>query len=885
MNFTNYTMRITTFFFFLLCLNTALAQSSILDQKITIEFKNDALDQALKKIQSSSDVIMSFDKNILPAIKIDQTFTNRSIEDILNKLLEETNLSFKLINKTVVIVKSDSQGAVMQKEIEKYTLSGHIYDESNKETLIGVSVFDANGDAGTVSNSYGFYSLSLPEGDYTISYSYLGYDRMTVPVSLNQNQTVDIDLSEMSATLDEIVISEGVIEREEHVRSTEMSVVDLDIETVQKIPALFGEVDVIKALQLLPGVQSVGEGGSGFNVRGGNIDQNLIMLDEAPIYNASHLAGFFSTFNPDAIKDIQFYKGGFPAYYGGRLSSVVDIRMKDGNRKQFGAKGGIGTIMSRLSLEAPLGEKGSFIIAGRRNYLDLLLKAVQNARNNGDSDLADTSFDLYFYDLNAKANYQLDDKNRFFVSGYFGRDVFGISSPEEEIDARVEWGNTTSTFRWNHIYSPKLFSNVTYYFSNYDYFLSFDLDLFKIDWDSRLQEHSLKADFVAYMNPKQTFRFGASGIRYNISPGEIKAISRGRVTEEVQVQINKSIEAAAYVDHEWELSENLKVDAGLRLSSLHNLGPQDVINLDENYEITDTTSYDGGIYNSYWNLEPRFKMRYQLNKVSSIKTSYSRNAQYIQLASNSNYSSPFDIWFSSSELIRPQLADQVVLGYFRNFKDNELQFSFEVFYKSFKNVIDFKDHAELILNENLEAEIRTGRGRAYGMEFQFKKDIGRLTGWLGYTYSKTRRQINTINDGNWYNARYDIPHAINLVATYDLSKRITVAANFNYTSGGAITVPIGGYDFLGTQVPIYSERNGARLPDYHRMDLSLTLRGKKNEQKRFKTEWIFSIYNVYNRKNAFNIRFVDGTINPGTTIAEKTSLFAIVPAITFNFKY
>jgi hypothetical protein len=533
-----------------------------------------------------------------------------------------------------------------------------------------------------------------------------------------------------------------------------------------------------------------------------------------------------------------------------------------------------------------LGEKGSFIIAGRRNYLDLLIKGLQSLREpDEDSDLGNSSFDLYFYDLNAKANYQLDDKNKFFLSGYFGRDVFGIDIPDEDLDARIEWGNTTTTFRWNHLFSPKLFSNLTYYFSNYDYFLSFEDDLYKIDWDSRLQEHSLKADFVSYMNPQQTLRFGASGIRYNISPGEISAFTEGRLTDEVKVEVNKSIEAAAYVDHEWEVSDRLKIDAGLRLSSLHNLGPQDVVSLDDNYEIIDTTSYDGGIYNSYWNLEPRLKLRYQLNDVSSVKASYSRNAQYIQLASNSNYSTPFDIWFSSSALIRPQLADQVALGYFRNFRNNELQFSIETFYKSFKNAIDFKDHAELLLNENLEAEIRTGIGEAYGVEFQFKKDIGRLTGWLGYTYSRTRRQIETINDGNWYNARYDIPHAINAVATYDVSKRVTIGANFNYTSGGAVTFPVGGYDFLGTQVPIYSERNGARLPDYHRMDLSLTLRGKNTDKRRFQTEWVFSIYNVYNRKNAFNIRFVDDPNNPGTTIAEKTSLFSIVPAITFNFKY
>lgn len=885
MNFTNTLMKyILLLAFGWLFASSLAAQTSVLEHRLSIRFDNESLEDAILRIQKESDISVSYDKKILPDEKITKNYTNETLTGIFSDLLQDTGLEYQLINATVVIYKNKDQGSIPSAQPSSFTISGYIYDQSNKESLIGVSVFTTVNNSGTISNEYGFYSLTLPEGNYELTFSYLGYERQTVEIDLDKDQKLDVELAEKSAELDEIVISEETIKLEEHVSSTEMSVVDLDIEVVKKIPALFGEVDVIKALQLLPGVQSVGEGGSGFNVRGGNIDQNLILLDEAPIYNASHLAGFFSTFNPDAIKDIKFYKGGFPANYGGRLSSVVDIRMKDGNQKQFTTQGGIGTIMSRLSLEAPLGQKGSFIVAGRRNYLDVLLKGIQNLRSS-DSDAAESDFDMYFFDLNAKGNYQLDDKNRFFVSGYFGRDVFGIDVPEENINARVEWGNTTTTFRWNHLFSPKLFSNITYYYSNYDYFLSFDLDLFRIDWDSRLREHSLKADFVNYINPSQTLRFGASGILYNISPGEITAFLEGRQTDHVTVQTNKSIEASAYVNHEWEVNDRVKFDAGLRLSSLHNIGPQKVMNLDENYEIIDTLEFDGGIYNSYYNLEPRLKLRYTLDDKSSLKASYSRNAQYIQLASNSNYSTPFDIWFSSSKLIKPQLADQVALGYFRNFLDNKLQFSFEVFYKSFKNAIDFKDHAELVLNENLETEIRTGRARAYGMEFQFKKEVGRLTGWVGYTYSRSRREISGINNGEWYNARYDIPHAINLVATYDLSKRVALSANFNYTSGGAVTYPVGGYDFLGTQVPIYSERNGARLPDYHRLDLSLTLQGKKNKKRRFQTEWVFSIYNAYNRKNAFNIRFTDSKTNPGVTIAEKTSLFSIVPSVTFNFKY
>lgn len=786
------------------------------------------------------------------------------------KSSKNTILKIPLIAIVFLLIGSINLSA--QEDI-KYTLSGHVKDNSSGEELIAATIYVKELGTGNTTNVYGFYSLTIPAGTYQVIYSYLGFEDKTVSITLDKNIRKDVDLNEAGTLISEITITAE--EKDKNIQSTEMSRVTVDVESVKKMPALFGEVDIIKAVQLLPGVKSIGEGTSGFYVRGGNADQNLVLLDEAPIYNASHLLGFFSSFNPDAIKDMQLYKGAMPSRYGGRLSSVLDIRMNEGNSKKFGGSAGIGLIMSRLSLEAPLGEKGSFIVSGRRSYLDLLAKTYLALKGDKSEDK------FYFYDLNAKGNYRLNDNDRIFVSGYFGRDI--LSQGGENLD--VFWGNTTATLRWNHIFSPKLFSNLTAYYSNYNYGLAADDNIDIFDWQSTLKEVSLKADFTAFITPEYSIDFGAQTIKHDIAPGAIKIIDS---TDSVIVDFNvadvSSIENAIYLSNNWDVNDNFSIELGLRGSSIHNLGPHTHFETNEESEILDSTVYDSGIYHSYYNLEPRVGLRYSLGNSKSIKASYNRTAQYIQQASNGNISTPFDIWFNSTPLVKPQIADQFALGYFQNFKNNAYEASFEVYYKGFTNAIDFKEGASLLLNKNLEGELRLGTAKAYGAEFMIKKDIGKVTGWISYTYSKIEKKIESINNNEWYNAKYDKPHDLSLVLSYDLSDRIRFSSNFVYSSGSAVTFPTGKYDFEGTAVPIYSERNGERLPDYHRMDLSMTLKSKNYENNRFKGEWVFGIYNLYNRKNALAINFKEDEIS-GRTIAEKKSIFSIVPSVTYNLKF
>lgn len=761
---------------------------------------------------------------------------------------------------------------------EKFTLSGQVRDAGTGEDLISVTIFAPAMGSGNVTNIYGFYSLTLDAGTYEIVVSYVGYADTKFTVVLDKDVVKNVELSEDIATLGEVVVSADKLNADENIASTDMGAVRVKMEAVQKIPALLGEVDIIKAIQLLPGVKTVGEGGSGFYVRGGNADQNLVLLDEAPIYNASHLLGFFSAFNPEAIKDMKLYKGAIPAHFGGRLSSVLDIHMKEGNSKRFAASGGIGSIMTRLAVEAPITENGSFMVAARRSYLDVVAKGFNKIRGKS-TDFDDGKF--YFYDLNAKTNYRFNNNNRIFASGYFGRDVVDLSAE----GIKVEWGNATGTFRWNHIFSPKLFSNLTYYYSNYDYFLKIEDLASEIDWSSKLKEHSVKLDFGAYLNPNNTLSFGLQSISHDLSPGEIKSFENDKEISSLSLENKKAIESAFYVSNAQKLTDQLKLEYGLRLSSLYNVGPQKTYKQNDKYETIDTITHSKGIFNEYYNLEPRVGLRYKLNKSSSLKASYNRTAQYILQASNGNTATPFDIWFLSTENIKPQLADQFAVGFFKNFKDNQIEFSAEVYYKKFTNAVDFKERAQLLLNENLDGELRIGDGRAYGIELLMKKDEGKLTGWIGYTYSKSEKKIETINNENWYNSKYDKPHDFSLVANYELTKKWSVGGIFVYSSGSPTTYPTGKYILNGIAVPIYSERNGARLPDFHRMDLSVTLNPLKNENRRFKSQWVLSVYNVYNRKNAFSIDFKPEDFDKSQTYAEKSSVFSIVPSITYNAKF
>lgn len=632
-----------------------------------------------------------------------------------------------------------------------------------------------------------------------------------------------------------------------------------------------GEVDIIKAIQLMPGVQASSEGSSGFHVRGGAADQNLILLDEATVYNASHLLGFFSVFNNDAIKDVKLYKGDIPAAFGGRLSSLLDIRMKDGNMKEFHANGGIGTISSRLTIESPfVKDKGAFILSGRRTYLDLMTMMSQ------DEDTKETK--LYFYDLNLKGNYKINENNRIFLSGYFGRDVLKLGD-----GFGFNWGNTTFTLRWNHLFSEKIFSNFSLIRSDYDYELGETGGSTGFKWTSNMKDWKLKADFTYYPNIKNTIRFGASGTYHYFNPGIAKGVGDETMYNELLMPESNALEWAAYLSNKWKPNEKLTINYGLRASAFQNMGKSTVYNFDENYEKIDSTVYKSGdIFNTFWGLEPRANFKYSLNSKSSIKGSYSRTKQYVHLASNSTAGLPLDIWVPSSPNINPQTAGQFALGYFRNFFDDVYETSIEVYYKDMQDQIDFRDHAELLLNPEIEGEFRTGKAWSYGLELLVRKQTGKFTGWVSYTLSKTRRKVPEINHGEIYPANYDKPHNIAIVANYDITRRINIAANWIYATGSPVTFPIGRYEYGNMIIPIYSDRNEYRMPDYHRMDASITIKFGINKDRRYKSDLNLSVYNVYNRHNTWILNFTDD--GPNETIAEKT-YFPMIPSLTFNFYF
>lgn len=754
---------------------------------------------------------------------------------------------------------------------KRFTVSGSIKDESSGEDLIGASVLVKNTRLGTVTNAYGLYSLSLPAGEHILIYSYIGYKSKEIKIALSSDKKQNVALGADVNELSEVVVSaEG---RNANVAKVEMSTEKLSVKTIKSIPALMGEVDVIKAVQLLPGVQSTSEGSSGFSVRGGSHDQNLILLDEAAVYSASHLMGFFSVFNNDAIKEVTLYKGDIPATFGGRLSSLLDIRSKDGNNQKFTGTGGIGLISSRLTLEGPMGsEKASFLVSGRRTYADLFLKL------SSDKDLRQSG--LYFYDMNAKINYRIDDNNRIYLAGYFGKDHFSTKF------AGMNFGNKTATIRWNHIFSPKLFSNFSLIGSFYDYYMKLDLNQqVKQDWKSQMQDYGIKADFSYHPNPAHNIKFGYNMLYHNFVPGKGGGIGEEAIVGRFSFPRQYALESALYLSNESSIGDHLKLKYGLRYSLFQNLGNGEEIDYLEDYKVAySKTHKKGKFYHHQGQLEPRLGAVYLFNDEHSVKGSYSRTAQYIQLASNSAAGSPLDVWFQASQNIKTQLCDQFALGYFRNFADNEYEASAEVYYKNMKNVIDFKDHAELMGNEDLEQEVRFGKGYSYGLELMVRKNSGPLTGWISYTLSKSRRQVDEINEGRWYRSPYDKPHNISIVANYQLSAKWSVSANWVYATGTPVTYPTGRYQIENNYVPIYSGRNEYRYPAYHRLDLSATMQLSK-PGKRLKHELNFSLYNAYGRKNPWTISFMEEQDIPNTMYAESVYLFTFIPSITWNFTF
>lgn len=748
------------------------------------------------------------------------------------------------------------------------TLSGYITDSGSGEGLISANIYVAELETGTTSNEYGFYSITIPKGKYTITFSYAGFKKETLSIDLKYSVNSNIELTQNSFEINEVVV-EGK-KGDYNVKSTEMGTTEIVPQELQSVPVILGEADILKTMQLLPGISQAGDGNSGYFVRGGNTDQNLILLDEATVYNASHLFGFFSVFNSDAIKNAKIIKGSMPAEYGGRISSVLDIKMKEGSNKDWRFTGGIGLISSRLSIEGPIiTDKASFLISGRRTYADIFIPLA------GDKALTDSK--LYFYDLNLKANYRLSNTDKFYLSGYFGRDVLGFSD-----QFGFDWGNITGTLRWNHLFGEKLFSNTSLIFSDYNYVVSIMSGDNDFQITSGIRDVNFKSDFQYFFSSENLFQFGFIGFYHTFLPGEIE--SAGGNVNSFKVDNKYGLELAAYISHETNLTHRIKLNYGLRYSTYLHLGPGKVYNFNEDNFIINTKEYESGkIIGSYGGFEPRFSATFLLDETSSIKTAFSRNYQYIHLLSTSTTSTPIDVWLPTTDIVKPEIANQVSLGYFKNFNENQFETSVEMYYKNLENQIEYENGADIYFNDQIESQLVFGKGRAYGIELYLKKNFGNLTGWISYTISKTDREFPNINNGKSFSARQDRTHDFSLTAIYKLSKTWTLSANWMYYTGDAVTFPSGKYIVDGNVLNLYTERNGYRMPDYHRLDVGATwILSKSNTSEKSLT---FSLFNAYNRKNAYTITFQESESNPLNTEAVRLALFGIVPSVTFNFSF
>lgn len=771
----------------------------------------------------------------------------------------------------------------------KYTIDGVVKDAADGETLIGVNVIIRQTGQGVVTNSYGFYSVTLPAGSYTLEYSFIGYVKATRTVVLDKNLKLPIELQEQSSQLEEIVIVGENEGNSMSVKSVEMSTNKLDIKTIQKLPALLGEADVVKSLQFLPGVSQAGEGSSGFNVRGGSTGQNLVLLDEAPVYNSSHMLGFFSVFNPDAVKEVKLYKGAMPANYGGRTSAVLDVRMKDGNSKEMEVNGGVGLIFSRLSVEGPLiKDKSSFIVAARRSYIDVLA-----------SPFLDGDFGLNFYDVTLKANYTLNQKNRLYVSGYLGRDNFSLSD-----DAIFNWGNKTATVRWNSIISSKLFANFSGVYSTYDYTLGFDQDdSNSFDWNSSITNYLFKPDFSYYINETSELNFGLEATYYRFDPSRTVGVTNGEAVDN-SLEMKYALESAAYINHKLKLSSRADVSYGLRVSHFRYLGAgtaytyNDTIPGKRRSVIGEERYESGQTIASYTTPEPRISFKYETDENSSVKASYTRTSQYIHFISNTTASNPLNVWTPSTNNLKPTVSDQFTLGYFRTLGDkSQYEASIETYYRRSENEVDYINGADLLSNRYLEGDLLSGQGRAYGLEAYIQKKTGRLTGWVSYTLSRSELKVDGINRGKWYPTRYDQTHNLKVVGMFEINKRWSATADFVFTTGTPTTYPNQRYTSQGILIPYNStnSRNDMRIGDYHRLDLSLRLEGKKfrksGKERKIEDYWVFSVYNIYARKNAFSTYFSqsDDRVTAGQPLQAEAHKVAIigtmVPSVSYNFKF
>ena len=789
------------------------------------------------------------------------------------------------MKKIIFIVFCISSGLFAQ---SNYTLSGFVKEKSSAEDLIGVNIVCDAPKTGITTNAYGFYSLTLPEGSYKITYSYIGFQDQTIEVSLTKSIRLNVDLEPYAEEIMEVVLESESMQK---VRSIEMSVNNLETKAVRQLAAVGGEVDIIKSIQLLPGVTSVGEGANGFNVRGGSVDENLVLLDEMTLYNASHLFGFFSVFNADAIKDMKLYKGGIPAEYGSRVSSVLDVRQKEGNANNKEVSGGIGLISSRLLVEGPLWDKSSFMVAGRRSYGDLFLALSSDSSINSNK--------LYFYDLNTKLNTWVGDKDRIFLSSYLGRDVFKFG----DLFAS-SWGNNTVNVRWLHLFSDQVVSNMSYNFNDYDYLISILPPGFDFNWQSKIRNHQFKYDVSYFHSNNHQFKAGLSANKFDFNPGIIEPASSASAITSFEMRAKHSYENALFIQDEWKVSDRILVKAGFRWSSFYRMGTDTILEYQDNasiyydqsigqYEngvVTDSLFYGpNDLVKGYNGFEPRLAIRYQLDESNSVKASYQKINQYLHLITNASSPTPLDIWAPSGPFIKPLIGQQYALGYFHTSANQMWDWTSEVYYKNLENIIDYVDAADLEFNNHLETEIIYGKGRAYGLELMLEKKLGRLTGWVSYTYAKTESLMEGfgpnepgINNREWYPNPQDKTHDLSIVAFYKLNKKWAFSSNFVFATGIPTNYPVSKYEYEGITIPNYDgSRNQERLNDYHRLDIAATYTPRGDDSR----EWIFSIYNVYNRKNASSLYFRESIENPNQTEAVQLSIFPILPSVSYNFKF
>ena len=756
---------------------------------------------------------------------------------------------------------------------QTHTIYGTITDASNGESLISATISLQNSTKGVTSNSYGFYSLSLPKGNHTIAYQYLGYKTVYKQINITKDIRYNIELTPINATLNEVVV------KAKKINHSYLGVNTLTAKQIRNVPTITGEPDVIKGILMLPGIQNSNQGSINFSVRGGNYDQNLILLDEAPVYNPSHALGFISTFNSDAIKNVTVYKGPFPSKYGGRLSSVVDIVMDDGDMKKVKINGGVGITASRLTIQGPIVKnKISYIISTRYSYVGQVLNllSIVYARMYSNND-------INFYDINAKINIVVNKNNKIFLSSYNGKDHFYCLALNN--DNVLDWGNNTATLRWNHIYNSKLFSNITAYYSNYQYKYVYSNDIRDFQWNSRINETGLKADYSYSLNINNQIKFGTSIINHFFNPGEIKPYTANSVLTPVSLDTKKAIEFNAYLSNSQKIFNSLKLDYGIRLSSFFNIGSGIAYEFDKSMtQVIDSTAYSNGeIMQQYWNIEPRLTLQYKISESQSLKAGFGATSQYLHLLSNSSVGLPTDVWLPPDNNIKPETSNQYTLGYNYSHKQY-FSFNAEVYYKTMNNIIDYVDNADIFMNSHIATQILPGKGKSYGLELLLKKNSGKLNGWIGYTLAKTTYKINGVNNNKEFSPRYDIRHNLSLNINYQLNKKWAVSSSFKLTSGGFITVPEGSFIYDNVAFSYFSGRNGYELPLYHRLDIMFKY-SKPKAKKRWKSSWAFGFYNVYNRKNiyALFIRQHNSWLN--RIDAYKMYLFGIVPIIAYNFKF